>query len=63
MTRTALDMEAEGVRPRGRPNVRYRDTIRRDITNNWLATSTFLTAMTGELQYPGRPTDVEEPSR
>ena len=36
MTRTVLDMEAEGVRPRGRPNVRYRDIIRIYITNNWL---------------------------
>ena len=30
MTRTVLDMELEGVRPRGRPTLRYMDTIRRD---------------------------------
>ena len=29
MTRTVLDMVVEGVRPRGRPKLRYMDTIRR----------------------------------
>ena len=28
MTRTLLEMEVEGVRPRGRPKLRYMDTIR-----------------------------------
>ena len=28
MTRTVLDMEVEGVRPRGRPKLRYMDTVR-----------------------------------
>ena len=36
MTRTVLDMEVEGVRPRGRPKLRYMDTIRRDIKKNGL---------------------------
>ena len=36
MTRTVLDMEIEGVRPRGRPTFRYMDTIRRDMKKNWL---------------------------
>ena len=61
MTRTVLDMEVEGVRPRER----YMDTIRRDIKKNLLDNSSeeewALTAQTGEWQHPGRPTDVEEP--
>ena len=36
MTRTVLDMEAEGARPRGRLILRYTDTIRRDIKKNAL---------------------------
>ena len=36
MTRTVLDMVVEGVRPRGRPKLRYMDTIRRDIKKNAL---------------------------
>ena len=36
MTRTVLDMEVEGVRPIGRPKLRYMDTIRRDMKKNWL---------------------------
>ena len=36
MTRTVLDMVVEGVRPRGRPKLRYMDTIRRDIKKNGL---------------------------
>ena len=36
MTRTVLDMVVEGVKPRGRPNLRYMDTIRRDIKKNAL---------------------------
>ena len=35
MTRTVLDMEVEGVRPKGRPKLRM-DTIRRDIKKNGL---------------------------
>ena len=35
-TRTVLDMVVEGVRPRGRPKLRYMDTIRRDIKKNAL---------------------------
>ena len=34
MTRTVLDMGVEGVRPRGRPKLRYMDTIRRDMKKN-----------------------------
>ena len=36
MTRTVLDMEVEGVRPRGRPTLRYIDTTRRYMKKNWL---------------------------
>ena len=36
MTRTVLDMEVEGVRPRGRPQLRHMDTIRRYIKKNGL---------------------------
>ena len=35
-TRTVLGMVVEGVRPRGRPKLRYMDTIRRDIKKNGL---------------------------
>ena len=35
-TRTVLDMVVEGVRPRGRPKLRYMDTIKRDIKKNGL---------------------------
>ena len=34
--RTVLDMEVAGVRPRGRPKLRYMDTIRRDMKKNGL---------------------------
>ena len=30
ITRTVLDMEVEGVRPRGRPKLRYMDNVRRE---------------------------------
>ena len=36
ITRTVLDMAVEGVRPRGRPKLRYMDTIKRDIKKNGL---------------------------
>ena len=36
ITRTVLDMEVEGVRPRVRPKLRYMDTIKRDIKKNGL---------------------------
>ena len=36
MTRTVLDMEVEGVLPRGRPKLRSMDTIRRDTKMNGL---------------------------
>ena len=36
ITRTVLDMEVERVRPRGRPKLRYMDTIRRYIKKNAL---------------------------
>ena len=35
-TRTVLTMVVEGVRPRGRPTLRYRDAIKRDIKKNGL---------------------------
>ena len=33
ITRTVLDMEVEGVRPRGRLKLRIMETVRRDIKN------------------------------
>ena len=36
MTRTVLDMGVQGVRSRGRPKLRYMNTIRRDIKKNCL---------------------------
>ena len=36
ITRTVLDMEVEGVRPRGILKLRYMDTIKRDIKKNGL---------------------------
>ena len=36
MTKIVLNMEVEGVRPRGRTKLGYMDTIRRDMTKNWL---------------------------
>ena len=36
MTRTVLEMEVAGVRPRGRPRLRHMDTIRRDMKKNVL---------------------------
>ena len=36
MTRTVLDMDVKCVKPRGRPKLRYVDTIRRDIEKNKL---------------------------
>ena len=36
MTITVPYMEVEGVRPRGRPTLRYTDTIRRDQKKNEL---------------------------
>ena len=35
-TRRVLDMEVDDVRPRGRPKLRYMDTIKRDIKKNGL---------------------------
>ena len=35
-TRTVLDMVVEGVRPKGRPTLRYMDTIKRDTKKNGL---------------------------
>ena len=37
ITRTVLDMEVEGMIPRGRPKLRYMDTIRRDMKKKGLA--------------------------
>ena len=31
MTRTVIDMEIPGNRPRGRPRIRWMDNIRRDM--------------------------------
>ena len=36
ITRTVLDMEVEGMIPRGRPKLRYMDTIRRDMKKKGL---------------------------
>ena len=36
ITKKVLDMEVEGVRPRGRPKLRYMDTIRRYMQKNGL---------------------------
>ena len=41
-TRTVMDMVVEGVRPRGRPKLRYMDTIRRDIKKNGLTSVNIL---------------------
>ena len=41
-TTTVLDMVVEGVRPRGRPKLRYMDTIRRDIKKNALTDANVL---------------------
>ena len=41
-TRTVLDMVREGVRPRGRPKVRYMDIIKRDIKKNGLTDGNIL---------------------
>ena len=41
-TRTVLDMEVEGVRPTGRPKLRYMDTTSRDMKKNWLTDVNFL---------------------
>ena len=41
-TRTVLDMVVEGVRPRGRPKVRYMDIITRDIKKNGLTDGNIL---------------------
>ena len=57
-TRTMLEMVVEGVRPRGRPKLRYMDTIRRYIKKSGLTI-----ARTGDWQFQGRPIDVEEPPR
>ena len=35
MTRTVLDMEVEGVRPRGRTKLRYMDIIQSNIGKDW----------------------------
>ena len=75
MTRTVLDMDVKCVKPRGRPKLRYVDTIRRDIEKNELTDVNIIDCKelrmghidvekrTVEWQYPWRPTDVEEPSR
>ena len=39
MTRTVLDMEISGKRPRGRPRIRWMDNIRRDMRLHGLDTS------------------------
>ena len=36
MTRTVLNMEVEGLRPRVRPTLRYMEIIRRDMKKNGL---------------------------
>ena len=41
-TRTVLDMVVEGVRPRGRPKVRYMDIITRYIKKNGLTDGNIL---------------------
>ena len=63
MTRTVLAMVVEGVRPRGRPTLRYMDTIKRYLKRMGGHTSTVSIARTGDWQCRGRPTDVEESSR
>ena len=59
MTRRVFDVEVEGVRPRGRPTLRYMDTIRRDMKRNRLRDVNILDFKTGEWQHPGRPNDVK----
>ena len=63
MTRTVLAMEVEGVSTRGRPKLRYGDTIRRDMKNDGLTDVNTLDRNDWRMGSPGRPTDVEERSR
>ena len=49
-----LDMEVEGVRPRGRPTFKIQGHHQKIYKHNVKN----MTASTGEWQYPGRPTDV-----
>ena len=53
ITRTVLDMEVEGVRPRGRPKLRYMDTIRRDIKKNALTDVNILNRKDWRLAVSG----------
>ena len=46
-TRSVLDMVVEGVSPRGRPKLRYMDTIKRDIKKNRLTDVNILDSSQG----------------
>ena len=63
ITRTVLDMVVEGVRPIGRPNLRYMDTIRRDIEKNGMTYVNILDRKNWILAVFMATTNVEEPSR
>ena len=56
IARAVLEVEVECVRPRGRPTVRYKNTIRRDIKNNGLTDVNILDRKDGRMAI------VEEPS-
>ena len=62
-TRTVLDMVVEGVRPIGRPKLRYMDTIRRDIEKNGMTDVNILDRKNWRLAVFRATTNVEEPSR
>ena len=59
MTRTVLDMEVEGARPKGRTKLRYMDTIKRDIKKNGLTNVNILDRNDWRMAVS---TDVEEPT-
>ena len=50
--RTVLDMVADGVRPRGRPKLRYTDTIKRYIKKNGLTEVTILDRKDWRMTVP-----------
>ena len=51
--RTVLDMEVEGVRPRGRPKLRYMDTIRRDMQKKRLTVVNILDSKVCRMAISG----------
>ena len=56
MTRTVLDMEIPGKRPRGRPRIRWMDNIRRDMRLHGLDESMTEDRKVWSTTKPGRST-------